>query len=149
MQDIRELSDQELLTALELPKYLLDKKLRHKMEKSLFIRDQTRSPPPPSKRKEPRNAYFLLDIRTPQRWKPGVSILKQSKGNSKTVRFKPTEIFGEEPLLPYCNQKFNCDGFHKQLHNSKCPNALSETVEVLGEHTWMNRQYHLTWRYGI
>lgn len=147
MQGIRDLSNAELLTALKEPGTHMDRGRRRRLEKQLFIRQQTRSPPPPLKRVEESNAYFLLDIKLPQREQHGKSILKQAKGKSKTVRFKPTEIFGEEAVLPNCNKNFNRNTGH--LHDPKCPNAASETPEVLGEHTWMNRQFHLMWRYAI
>ena len=149
MQAIKELSNEELFNALTLLPFRLDSKQRNALERRLFIREQTRSPPPPLKRKEPKNAYFLLDIRPPQRWKPGESILKRGKGGSKSVRFKPTEIFGEEAIFPHCSEKLNGKTINFTLHNRNCPNFSSETPEVLGEHTWMNRQFHLISRYGI
>ena len=150
MQDIRDLSNEELLTILKepgSPSHLV-RKQRSRLEKKLFLRTQTRSPPP-QKREEVRNAYFLLDLRLPQHRQPGKSILKQERGRPKTVRVKPTEIFGEETVLPHCNKRFNHNAVNKNLHAQQCPNAASETPEVLGEQTWLNRQFHLNLRFSI
>lgn len=154
MQSIRNLSNEELV--LELKKQNIwmyneniDNRQRKRYEKELFLITQDRSPPPLPKTQELKNAYFLLDISLPQRWRPGKSILSNGTKKSTSVRFKPTELYGNDPVHPYCMEKHDRKASNGFLHASTCINRASESVEVLGQHVWMNRLFLMRCRYAI
>jgi len=156
MQDIRDLSSDDLTARLKEKNSwigcgILSKSQRKISEKRLFLLLQERSPPPIPKKNIEQNEYFLLDLTLPQNWLPGISILKKkaSEKNRKTVRFKQTEVFGDVSIYPYCIEKYGHDTKNNHLHAPQCPNSTAETIEVLGEHRWLNRLFLIDGRYGI
>ena len=66
----------------------------------------------------------------------------------KRVSFKPTEIYGRESILPYCRDKYNHTVKSGYLHASNCSNFLQESPEILGQYTWMNREFLIKARLG-
>ena len=61
---------------------------------------------------------------------------------SKKVRFATTEIQTNNPQLPNCRKNYPCSR-PGQLHAPHCKNAAQETFEVLGDHSYQNRQFIL------
>ena len=157
MQDIRELSMEDLLAKLKEHKLCSDhedfafcKNRRNILEKKLFLHVQEKESPHPCKRLDNGNEYFLLDINLPQTRCPGKSILKKTvKATRKTVQFKQTEIFGNEPIYPYCVEKYDHDTKAQHLHAPECVNSTAETIEVLGQYRWMNKKFLIEGRYAI
>ena len=158
MQDIRDLSMEDLLSKLKDLKLCSShetlafcKRQRKVLEKKLFMQVQEREVSTPCKSDDNGNEYFLLDINLPQTWRPGKSILTNTlnKKTKKNVQFKQTEIFGNEPIYPYCVTKYNHNTKGQHLHAPECSNAAAETIEVLGQHRWMNRKFLIAGRHAI
>ena len=157
MEEIRALSIEDLITKLKEQNLCssyetlsICERRRKDFEKRLFLHVQEKEEPPPSRSVNNGSEYFLLDIELPQTWYPGKSILKKTSTKlKKSVHFKQTEIFGNEPIYPYCVKKYNHDTKMQHLHAPKCPNAVSETIEVLGQYRWMNRKFLIEGRYAI
>jgi hypothetical protein len=158
MQDIRNLSIEDLLTKLKEHKLCscyetvsFCKSRRKIFEKRLFLHVQEKEEPPQHKVDTNGSEYFLLDLDLPQTWSPGKSILKDTstKKTKKSVQFKQTEIFGNEAIYPYCVKKYNHDTKGQHLHAPECSNANAETVEVLGQYRWMNRKSLIEGRHAI
>lgn len=63
------------------------------------------------------------------------------------VSFKLTEIFGRDPILPQCRENLSCTVQRGNLHADGCPNALEEVVEILGQHSWMSREFLIKCRF--
>ena len=59
----------------------------------------------------------------------------------KKVRFATTEISSNE--LPYCRRHCELSEAPGQLHTSLCSNSAQETINVLGQNTWLNRVFIL------
>ena len=85
MQDIRNLSIEDLLTQLKEHKLCscyettaLCKSRRKMFEKRLFLHIQDKEDPPLHQVVSNGCEYFLLDIDLPQTWSPGKSILKKT-----------------------------------------------------------------------
>ena len=147
MQEIRDLSIEDLLTKLKEKKLYygygtltICERRRKEYEKQLFLHVQDKEVPTLHKRLDNGSDYFLLDIHLPQTLYPGKSILKNTmtRKPKKSVRFKQTKIFGNEPIYPYCVTKYNHNTRGQQLHAPECSNAVTETVEVLVQYRWMN-----------
>ena len=158
MQEIRDLSIEDLLTKLKEHKLCsihetlsFREHERKVFEKQLFLHVQEKEVSPPHKSVGDGSEYFLLDIDLPQTWFPGKSILKKTpiKRPKKTVQFKQTEIFGNEPIYPYCVERRNYNIKDHHLHAPECSNAAAETIEVLGQYRWMNRKFLIEGRYAI
>ena len=158
MQEIRDLSIEDLLTKLKEQKLCygygtltICERRRKEYEKQLFLHMQDKEVPTLHKCLDNGSDYFLLDIDLPQTSYPGKSILKKTitRKPKKSVRFKQTEIFGNEPIYPYCVTKYNHNTRGPQLHAPQCSNAVTETVEVLGQYRWMNRKFLIEGRYAI
>ena len=148
MQEIRDLSIEDLLTKLKEKKLYygygtltICERRRKEYEKQLFLHVQDKKEPTLHKCLDNGSDYFLLDIDLPQTLYPGKSIRKRTmtRKPKKSVRFKQTEIFGNEPIYPYCVTKYNHNTRGQQLHAPECSKAVTETVEVLGQYRWMNR----------
>lgn len=153
MQEIRELSDDELRRRLRQCSisWVSGSGSRRRYEKQLFLCTQEKSPPFPLKIRE-TNEYFFYDLELPQSWTPGKTILKDGSSKSsrkKIVRFKPTELFGRGPILPHCAERFGHHPKNSSLHAPQCSNAKFETVQVLGQHAWMNREFLISCRYSL
>lgn len=158
MQDIRNLSIEDLLDKLKehhlcsCYETTAQCKSRRKMfEKRLFLHVQEKGEPPLHQVDTNGSEYFLLDIDLPQTWSPGKSILikTSTKKTKKFVRFKQTEIFGNETIYPYCVEKYNHNTKGQHLHAPECSNANAETVDVLGQYKWMNRKSLIEGRHAI
>ena len=158
MQEIRDLSVEDLLTKLKEHKICsihetlsFCKRERKVYEKQLFLHVQEKEASPPDRNVGDGSEYFLLDIDLPQTWSPGKSILKKTplKKLKKTVHFKLTEIFGDEPIYPYCVERRNSNISIHHLHAPECSNASAETIEVLGQYRWMSRKSLIEGRHTI
>ena len=85
---------------------------------------------------------FEFDLRANNPW-----LNPQIKNNCvderpKKVRISTLEIQSSAPELPYC-RKDHPTSKPGQLHAPHCNNASQETVDVLGDHTYQNRQFIL------
>ena len=128
MQAIRDLSIEDLLKKLKehhlcsCYETIAFCKFRRKMfEKRLFLHVQEKEEPIEHEIDFKGSEYFLLDIDLPQTWSPGKPILKKTTRKiKKYVRFKLTEIFGNENLYPYCVEKYNHDTKNQHLHAPEC-----------------------------
>ena len=158
MQGIRNLSIEDLLTQLKEHKLCscyettaLCKSRRKMFEKRLFLHVQEKEELPPHPVDSNGSEYFSLDIDLPQTWRPGKSILKKTsiKKSKKTVHFKLTEIFGDDPIYPYCVERRNSNISVQHLHAPECANATAETIEVLGQYRWMSRKSLIEGRHAI
>ena len=158
MQEIRDLSIEDLLTKLKEHRLCpihetisFCKRNRKVYEKQLFLQVQEKEASPPNRNVGDGGEYFLLDINLPQTWFLGKSILKKTptKKSKKTVHFKLTEIFGDEPIYPYCVERRNSNISTQHLHAPECSNAIAETIEVLGQYRCMNRKSLIEGRYAI
>ena len=158
MQRIRDLSIEDLLTKLKEQKLCYEtltvtncERHRKEYEKQLFLYVQDKVVPTLHKCFDKGSNYFLLDIDLPQTSYPGKSILNKTltRKPKKSVQFKQTEIFGNDPIYPYCVTKYNHNTRDHQLHTPQCSNAVTETVEVLGQYRWMNRKFLIEGRYAI
>lgn len=56
----------------------------------------------------------------------------------KQVRFATMELYGDN--LPNC-RNYNGKVMRGSLHTLSCPNIEFETVDVLGQQNWQNRQF--------
>ena len=150
MEKIRKLSDEELKTMLvenHLPSFY-NRHQRKGCEKKLFLRSQPKSAAPAVVDKSNSNDYFLLDLELPQFTKSRKLSLSNNltARKKKNVTFKPTEIFGRDPILPNCVAEFNPEA--NNLHDLNCPNSKHETIDILGQQMWMNKKFLMKCRYG-
>lgn len=84
-----------------------------------------------------------FDVKENNKWfQPALT-----RKNFKSVRFKPTEIYGRDKTLPSCHDRSNHDITLGNLHAPDCPNSKAESHLVLGEHAFMNRIFLITSRY--
>ena len=66
----------------------------------------------------------------------------------KRVRFKTLEVSDDE--LPYCRRDCTFSNMHRivsqgHLHDPSCKNYKQETVGILGDKVFQNRQFMLQW----
>ena len=99
MQDIRNLSIEDLLTQLKEHKLCscyetaaLSKSRRKMFEKRLFLHVQEKEDPPLHQVDSNGGEYFLLDIDLPQTWSPGKSILKKTSSKKLTSLFDSNKL---------------------------------------------------------
>ena len=154
MEDIKNLSNKDIVEKLKecklwvnTEKERLCKRERKAYEKKLFLSLQKTSSAPAVEIKNEQNEYFLLDLDLPSNYPRGKSILRRKKSKNKSVRFRQTEIFGNQPIHPYCVEKYGHDTKNNHLHAPQCSNASEETIGVLGEHRWLNRLFLIKCRY--
>ena len=90
--------------------------------------------------------YISYNVLENNRWfisRPRAAIVKH-------VSFKPTEIFGRDAILPYCNKRGEVSKpFSNHLHSPHCPNYFHESVEVLGQYNWMNKEFLVKSRFKL
>ncbi len=83
---------------------------------------------------------FKKDLRINNPFLTPFATRTHSKKYHKKVRFSTTETCNGQ--LPYCRRSY-LETKGGSLHSPDCYNATQETVDVLGQYTWMNRAFIL------
>lgn len=83
---------------------------------------------------------FNKNLRMNNPWFNSEALNSYFEKRPKKVRIKTTEILADTPQLPNCRRN-GSSVKPGQLHATSCKNAAQETLDIIGDHAYQNRQF--------